>query len=483
MPVKTKETRPVERRKAPRVAAAFGIKFTDGSEGSTADLSQSGARLVSQTPLGPDNASIRLLLPFKPLTLKVKTVWSRQNPAIKEFIYGVKFLEITEEDLSLLRKTLAGKSQIDQAKKDPTAGLDALKRVVFEQEKVAGNIENLIGAAQVPVGLAGPIKVKGDHAKGLFYVPFATTEGTLVSGYTLGMIALTRGGGVSAKVLSHKVDITPVFEFADLLDAAAFAEWIKNNFTLIKSECEKTTRHGKLLELKPLVMGKRVYVYFVMDSGDAMGLNMISIATYQACEMIKKSNPSMKKYYLRSNLSADKKQAYSNFIHGYGKEVAVEILLKKEIVKRYLNTTPEAMCDFWYTSVLSGFQAGTVGHNAHYANALAAIYIACGQDVAQIVNSSMGVSGCEVTEDKDLYAFLRLPCVIIGTLGGGTHLDTQKECLEIMDCYGEGKSDKLAEIIGATLLAGEISICAGLASGEFIKAHIRKRALGNSRDS
>ena len=469
-----------ERRKAQRVSAHFRAEFSDGSHGSTVNLSESGACLVSPRSMGSDEASMNLFLPFKSVALKANRVWSSQDKKTKEFLTGVRFFDLPKEELSFIRENLTNQSLSlsSQAKKKPAVGLNALTRVAFDDQTVTRNIENLIGAAQIPVGLAGPIRVKGDHAKGLFYVPFATTEGTLVSGCTLGMIALTRSGGVSAKVISGKVDITPVFELPDLGKAVSFAEWLKTNFSSIKSECQKSPRHGKLIDLKPLVMGRRVYAHFVFDTCDAMGLNMISIATHEACQMIQKMNDTVKKYYLRSNLSADKKPAYSNFINGYGKEVVAEAFMKKEAVKRYLNTTPRDMSDFWYTSALSGFQAGTVGHNAHYANALAAIYIACGQDVAQIVNACMGVSGCEVDENGDLYVFLRLPCVIVGTVGGGTHLDTQKECLQIMDCYGAGKSDKFAEIIGATLLAGEVSICAGLANGEFIKAHIRKRSLG-----
>ena len=206
-----------------------------------------------------------------------------------------------------------------------------------------------------------------------------------------------------------------------------------------------------------------------------MGLNTISFATAACCECIVASFPEVLRHYLRSNLSADKKPGYSNFIRGYGREVCAEVTIRRSVAARLLGATPEEMSDFWHASVLSGFQAGTVGHNAHYANALAAIFIACGQDVAQIVNAAQGISTCEVDGNGDAYFSVRLPCLIVATVGGGTQLPTQRECLELMGCYGSGRADKFAEIIAATLLAGEISICAGLASNTFIQAHARKR--------
>ena len=337
------------------------------------------------------------------------------------------------------------------------------------------NIERFIGAAQVPLGLAGPIEVWGDHARGEFHVPFATTESTLVSGYTLGMLAASRSGGIRAKVLSRRTDITPVFEFQNLDDCARFAAWLPDRLPELRAACATQTKHSRLTGVRPVVIGRRVFVHFAFDTGDAMGLNSISFATDACCQMLQRDFPGIRRWYLRSNLSADKKPAFSNFLHGYGKEVCAEVTIRREVAEGMLKVTPEQMCDFWHASVLSGFQAGTMGHNAQYANALAAIFIACGQDVAQVVNAVQGISTCELDSAGDAYFSVRLPCLIVGTIGGGTHLPTQRECLELMGCYGADASDKFAEIVGATLLAGEISICAGLANGTFIQAHARKR--------
>lgn len=355
--------------------------------------------------------------------------------------------------------------------------LEAIRHDAFDPEAIAPNIEKLIGAVHIPLGVAGPVRVNGDHANGDYYVPFATTEGTLVAGYTLGMLALTRAGGVNVKVLSEKVDLTPVFELRSIAAAHAFATWLDDHFDAIRSDCEATTRHGRLLKIRSNIIGRRVYTYFVFDAKDAMGMNMISFATHSACGNIIAQRPEVVRYYLRTNLSADKKPAFSNFVHGYGKEVVAEATISRKIADKYLNTTPEDMADFWHASVLSGLQAGTIGHNAHFANGLAAIYIATGQDVAQIVNASQGIVSVEITDEGDLYTSLRAPCLIVATVGGGTNIDSQRECLEIMGCHGTGNSNKFAEIVAATLLAGEISIASALANDRFIHAHKQKRNL------
>ena len=358
--------------------------------------------------------------------------------------------------------------------------LDAIRHDAFDPDLIAPNIEKLVGAVHIPLGIAGPVRVNGDHAKGDYYVPFATTEGTLVAGYTLGMLALTRAGGVNVKVLSEKVDLTPVFELKSMAAAHEFAQWMDDNFDTIRADCEATTSHGRLLELRSTIIGRRVYTYFVFDAKDAMGMNMISFATHSACNALLAQRPEVVRYYLRSNLSADKKPAFSNFVHGYGKEVVAEATISRKILEKYLNTTPEDMVDFWHASVLSGLQAGTIGHNAHFANGLAAVYIATGQDVAQIVNASQGIVSAELTEDGDVYMALRAPCLIVATVGGGTNIDSQRECLQIMGCHGTGKSNKFAEIVAATLLAGELSIGSALANDRFIHAHKHKRDLARN---
>ena len=359
--------------------------------------------------------------------------------------------------------------------KQTHAKLSHIGRFLEKPGEMRRNIENLIGSVQIPIGIAGPLRVNGKFAKGMFYVPFATTQGTLVECYHRGMIALTQAGGANVSVYKNEVSVSPVFMFKDILEGNKFIMWVNKNFKRIKEEAEKTTKHGRLLRITPYSTGRTVILNFSYFTKDAMGLNMISIATNRACLYIsKKIKP--QRYYLRSNLSSDKKASFFNLITGYGKEVSVEAVLPKDVVGVYLHTSPEEMYSFWYASIFGSFQSGMIGTNAHHANGLAAIFLACGQDVAQIVNASIGISMLEITKEGDLYVCSKLPSLIVGTVGGGTGLPTQRECLEIMGCFGEGKVEKFAEIVAAALLAGEVSIAGALASGEFAMADITLRA-------
>lgn len=346
----------------------------------------------------------------------------------------------------------------------------------FHPSQVRKNIENLIGAGQVPVGLGGPIRVNGEHAQGDFYVPFATTEGTLVATYEYGMRAITRAGGANVRVMADQLDISPAFIVDSLKDAIAFVLWVKNHFAEIKAEAEKTTRHGRLLQIHPYILGRHVYLQFCYHTGDAMGLNMVNIATEAACRFIITQRP-VTRYYLRANLSTDKKASFVNLMKPYGKEVLAEVAIPRKVLSKFFAITAQELQEFFVTGVIGSQQAGMIGINAHFANALAAIYIACGQDVAQIVNASIGIVTLSAVNDGDLYMSAKLPNLVVATVGGGTNLPTQSECLKIMGCHGDGCAKKFAEIIAATLLAGELSIYAALARGRFIQAHMQKRML------
>jgi len=337
-----------------------------------------------------------------------------------------------------------------------------------------GNIENFIGVAQIPLGLMGPLLVNGDHAKGIFFVPMATTEGALVNTYLRGAVALTKAGGVRVFVTKDANHLDPVFILKSIDEARGFVKWINDNFKRIKEKAESTTHFGKLESITPYIIGRRVTLDVAYYTSDAMGANMIAIATEEVCKFISQETKAMK-YFLRSNFSSEKKASAVNLLIGYGKEVSVEATVPRKIIVRYLNTTPEEIQQLWYSCALSGFSSGMFGINAHFGNGLAAIFAACGQDLAHVSNASVGVQSFEITENGDLYMFLRLPNIIIGTIGGGTALGTQKECLDILGCYGHDKAMKFAEIIGATLLAGELGICAGITSEHFLDPHKRAR--------
>jgi hydroxymethylglutaryl-CoA reductase (NADPH) len=340
-------------------------------------------------------------------------------------------------------------------------------------EQMRGNIENPIGAAQVPLGVAGPLRVHGEHAAGTFYVPLATTEGALVRSYERGMVAITRSGGATVRIHADENRVTPVFLCDDVAAAADFARQLPGWTEAIRAEAESTTRHGKLLRLEVRPLGREVMVHFCYATGDAHGMNMIVKATDKACRFIvkQKARGMARRYYIFSGLESEKRASGSLFAGGKGKKVVAGARLPERAVRAYLHTTPQGMADVWRHTVLGHLQGGALGYNGHYANGLAALFIACGQDVANLANSAVGITNFEVTEEGDLYASVTLPSLTVATVGGGTGVGTGRECLEMLGCAGTGGAPKLAEIAAATLLAGELSMAGAIASGEFVDAH------------
>jgi hydroxymethylglutaryl-CoA reductase (NADPH) len=337
-------------------------------------------------------------------------------------------------------------------------------------EQMRGNIENPIGAVQVPLGVAGPLLVHGEHAQGTFYVPLATTEGALVRSYERGMVAITRSGGATVRLHQDENRVTPVFVLDDVAAAAQFARWLPEQMDAIRSEAESTTRHGKLLRLEIRPLGREVMVHFCFATGDAHGMNMIVKATDKACHWIL-AHSEARRHYIFSGLESEKRASGSLFAGGKGKKVVAGARLPARNVRAYLHTTPDGMADVWRRTVLGHLQGGTLGYNGHYANGLAALFIACGQDVANLANSAVGITSFEVLDGGDLYASVTLPSLTVATVGGGTGLGTGRECLEMLGCAGSGGAPKLAEIAAATLLAGELSMAGAIASGEFVDAH------------
>jgi hydroxymethylglutaryl-CoA reductase (NADPH) len=352
--------------------------------------------------------------------------------------------------------------------------MEAVAAMAFAPEDVRANIENLIGAVHIPLGVAGPIRVNGQHAQGMFYVPFATTEGTLVSTYQYGMRAISEAGGANTYVLGDSLDITPCFVLESAGEAIALAQWLRDHVDDLRTLAAETTAHGRLVEVLPHVFGRRVFARLVFTTGDAMGMNMVNIAGERICSHVIEATECTR-YYLRCNYSSDKKPSAINLVRTYGKEVAVDVRLPAAVVEKYLGVSPSDFLDFATAGRLGSMQAGTLGHNAHFANGLAALYMACGQDVAQVVNASIGFIDAELVGDGDIYVAARLPNLVVGTVGGGTGLPTQRECLALLGCEGDGTARKFAEIAAATALAGELAIAASLANGRFVDAHRQKR--------
>lgn len=339
-------------------------------------------------------------------------------------------------------------------------------------EEMRGNIENPIGTVQMPLGVAGPLLVHGDYARGTFYVPLATTEGALVRSYERGMVALTRAGGVSTRLFLDENRVSPVFLLPDVASAHEFVTYIKDHFPLIRDEADSTTRHGKLLRVECHPVGREVIVNFCYFTADAHGMNMIVKATERACQWIM-SHSEASDFYLFSGYSSEKRGSGNLLGGGKGKKVVAGAKIPASVLRQYLHITPLQLVDLWRHTLLGHLQANALGYNGHYANGLAAMFIACGQDVANIVNSAVGITNFELVGDNadDVYVSVTLPSLTVATVGGGTGLGTSHECLQMLGVMGHGGAPKLAEIIAAAILAGEISMGAAIASGEFVRAH------------
>jgi hydroxymethylglutaryl-CoA reductase (NADPH) len=341
----------------------------------------------------------------------------------------------------------------------------------LDSQSMLGNIENPIGVAQVPLGVAGPLLVKGEHARGTFYVPLATTEGALVRSYERGMMAITRAGGAVVRISSDGNRASPIFSFDGIEEAYRFASQLHEHFVRLKAIAESTTGHGKLLQVLPCQVGRDVVVEFRYDTADAHGMNMILKATHAACEWLMR-NFEVRRYYVLSGACSEKRASGSLFRGGKGKHVTAGLCVPRRIVERYLHRTPSELNHMCERTRLAQLQAATIGYNGHFANGLTAIFIACGQDVANVANCATGITHFDLTERGDLFASVTLPSLTVGTIGGGTGLGTSSECLGLLGCNGNGKAKKFAEIVAAVLLAGELSFGASIAvRGELAKAH------------
>jgi hydroxymethylglutaryl-CoA reductase (NADPH) len=355
---------------------------------------------------------------------------------------------------------------------DPSANLEIYER----------NIENCIGTVQIPVGLAGPLRVRGVFAAGDFYVPLATTEAALVASYSRGAQTITEAGGCVSILLHEGIRRTPGFAFKSLTDAGLFAIWCMENRDALHAAAGSTTHHGELTDLGIAIEGNHVYLILEFITGDASGQNMVTIATHSICEYIVANSRITPKYhFLEANLSGDKKATAHSFATVRGKKVSAEVTLPAALVQTRLHTTPQQLERYWKMSAIGAIQSGSIGVQGHFANALAAFYIACGQDPACVAESAVGVTRFEVTDEGDLYAAVTLPSIMVGTVGGGTGLPGQRACLEILGLAGAGKAQALAEVCGALALAGELSISGALSSGEFTQAH-QRLARGRSAD-
>ncbi len=346
------------------------------------------------------------------------------------------------------------------------------ERAHEQLERYEHNVENYIGTLRLPVGVIGPLRVNGIFAKGDFYVPLATSEAALVASYGRGARLISSVGGCTTGTLAEGVHRSPGFAFATTTEAGLFVSWVCLNFEVLKAAAETTTRHGKLVELSPHVEGDHVYLVCSYTTGDAAGQNMVTLATEAVCAAILELSPVKPVYwFVEANFSGDKKASAMSFVGVRGRKVTASVELPGEEIARQLHTTSKRMEDYWRMSALGGVMSGSIGVQGHYANGLAALYLATGQDAACVAESAVGVTRMELREANRLFVSVTLPNIIVGTVGGGTGLPTQSAGLNILGLKGAGNARALAEVCAAVCLAGELSIIGALCAHEFASAH------------
>ncbi|MEM7655298.1 MAG: hydroxymethylglutaryl-CoA reductase [Bacteroidota bacterium] len=401
--------------------------------------------------------------PFGKLTLKVEGSISQDDtnrvviPRSNEDDYDEEIIKIRQKFV----ENYTGKK------------LEHLPHYSFDPHIAQGNCEHFTGVAQIPVGFAGPIHINGEHAKGDFLVPMATTEGTLVASYNRGIKLLNACGGAKCTVVDDAMQRAPVFVMKDARAAREFVKWVQDNFETIAERAESTTSIGKLSYIDPYLASKFAYLRFNYTTGDAAGQNMVGRATFAACSWILDhyKDHKFEHFYLESNLATDKKASQVNVMHTRGKRVTAEALIKRDVLNQYMRVDTKTLAYHSQVANVGAILSGANNNGAHSANGITAMFIATGQDVANVSESSAAISYTELTEDNDLYISITIPSLIVATYGGGTALATQRETLELMDCYGKDRVKKFAEIVAAVVLAGEMSLASAISSSDWVSSH------------
>jgi hydroxymethylglutaryl-CoA reductase (NADPH) len=341
----------------------------------------------------------------------------------------------------------------------------------FDPAMTQGNVENFTGVAQVPIGFAGPLRVNGEHAAGEFLIPLATAEGTLVASYNRGMKVLNLSGGVMCTVVGDAMQRAPVFVFDNARHAREFAAWVDEKEPEIRAEAEATSSVAKLSYIDKYLSNKLVFLRFNYTTGDAAGQNMVGRATFAACSWMLENAANIRHFYLESNFATDKKASQINIMRTRGKRVTAECTIPRDVLLQHMRVDPETLHYHANIANVGAFLSGANNNGCHSPNGITAMFIATGQDVANVSESSAGVVYTEVSPGGDLYISITIPSLIVATHGGGTGLATQRECLEILGCAGKGKVKKLAEIVAGVVLAGEISLAAAISSLDWVSSH------------
>src|SRR5436190_16755074 len=365
----------------------------------------------------------------------------------------------------------AAERRAEFARERTGASLEHVTSYSFDPAILSGNVEQFVGVAQVPIGLAGPLLVRGEHAEGEFYVPLATAEGTLVASYNRGMRLLHEAGGVTTTVVDDRMQRAPVFLFGTARQAREFGAWLTEHFDEIKRAAETTTRSGRLQDIEQYSASRMLFTRFNYTTGDAAGQNLTGKATAAACAWIVSNHPKIERFFLEANFATDKKSSQVNMLRTRGKRVVAEATIPNELFRRIMRSDTELMYRARQVSNLGGFMSGVNNNGAHSANGITALFIATGQDAANVAESSAAFVYAELRENGDYYYSVTIPSLIVATYGGGTGLATQRECLEMLGCYGADRVRKFTEIVAATVLCGELSLGSAIVAEEWVEAH------------
>jgi len=360
------------------------------------------------------------------------------------------------------------------------ARLDHVGAFSFDPAVTRGNIENFIGAAQVPIGLAGPLRIRGEHIQDEdVYVPLATSEGTLAASYNRGMRILTEAGGVKTTIVERYMQRAPVFHFEDARGARDFARWLDANMDGVRAAAEATSSVARLSHIERYAIGPMLHLRFNFETGDAAGQNMSGKAADAACRWIAQNHPGRARYTLSGAMDTDKKHSQLNMLHSRGARVVAEARIPSALLRERVGVDAEALFRVRLNSFAGSVLAGSANNGMHAANALAALFIATGQDAANVAESHAAITYVRLEDAGETYYWsITLPALIVATFGGGTGLPTQAECLDILGCRGKGKVGRFIEICAATVLAGEISLAGAVVAGDWVESH---ETLGRNR--
>ncbi len=398
---------------------------------------------------------------------------------VGEIVEGRRRLHDLPEELPAEKAALIRRRAIEQIS---GADLDIVGEYAIDAARAASrHCENFIGATQIPLGIAGPFKIRGTCVgeDEEIYVPMATTEGALIASVNRGARAIRLAGGAVVRVEDVGMTRAPAFRTSGIEETNDFLDWIETNHDEIRRVCEATSGHLTLHDIRPQVIGSSVYLRFRFATGDAMGMNMATIACDHAVRDLIEPATGVTCIALAGNYCVDKKPSAINFLEGRGKRIHAEATLDASVLRDVLKTHAAALVEVQYRKTLLGsIAAGAMGFNAHIANVLAAVFLATGQDVAQVVEGAMGVTCIEPRGSETVFASVYMPDVPLGVVGGGTALGPQRAALDIMAANAvEGEPGagamRLAEIFGATVLAGELSLLAAFTSGDLAGAHER----------